>query len=724
MPIQAAGKGFVRPWTPIPDYDDPARMTSGLVDFDPEKCRQCGICTCICPGRSIVLDRKAPKGPDGMPYLRTVVPGINNCVACGCCLAACPEGAVRIVRGYRPGLFYRRLSQSGEMAYPRCYGPEDARKKGIDRRAVRGPAGDGRTGIPNLNKEKKSDMGRKLQKIKLLQGMLSGLLRWTWTEFRRGRFWSDIRAIRSGEPNDLSWAQLMAYCAREVPSKIFLRYKDEVYTYREMDRNANRLAHFLLGLEAGKGQGLCIMMRNSPRYLDLFLGAQKIGMYVVTINPELKGEGLAFIINHSDIEYLVVDAELLGSLEGLSGNINKVKKVIVNDLESEALGTAIPSEMERLARAYEQRDDDGDWGYNPDDKCLIIYTSGTTGLPKGVVYRYRDSGVMKLSLIGNLLLRPSDVYYTCLSLCHGNALFVTFTVSMAVKGTMALSRHFSASRLWDEVRRYQTTVFNTIGSMAPILMKQPELPSDRDHKVRFILSAACPADLWEPFEDRFGVTLYEVYGAVDGGGMTIMNLGTAPLGSLGKPNRRTVYRIVDGNGKEVPTGATGELLFKTSGRRGRVEYYKNPEASKKKSQHGWLHTGDLVRRDEAGFLYFVGRNTESMRKGGENVSAYEVESQIMKHPDVEEVAVYAVPSELAEDEIMASVKVVEEKKLNPSDLILFLSDKLARYAIPRYIRLVETLPKTSTHRVIKGRLQEEGVTEDTFDFKKMTERDA
>jgi crotonobetaine/carnitine-CoA ligase len=331
------------------------------------------------------------------------------------------------------------------------------------------------------------------------------------------------------------------------------------------------------------------------------------------------------------------------------------------------------------------------------------------------VYRYRKTNVRLLSLIAHILLKPDDVYYTYLALCHGNALFVTTTLALARKATVALSRKFSASRFWDRVNLYGATVFNTIGSIIPILMKQPASQYDPLNRVRFVISAACPADMWEAFEKRFDTTIYEIYSAVDSGGKSIMNLGTAPAGSLGKPQRPGDVRIVDENGRDVRPGTSGELLFKVRNGSGTVEYYKNREASEKKSGSGWLHTGDIVRGDENGFIYFVGRNTESMRKGGENVSAYEVEHVIMEHPSVEDVAVYAVPSELAEDDIMAAVKLVEKSSLSAEGLTLFLSDKLAKYAIPRYIRFVDEFPKTNSHRIMKHLLEKEGITPDTVD---------
>ncbi len=557
--------------------------------------------------------------------------------------------------------------------------------------------------------------GQKLQKLRLLTAALRGFIRIQAEEIREGRFFANIRAGRSGETNDISWSQLLETRAKQVPDKKFLLYRDEAFTYRQMDDNANRIAHFLAGLGFGNGKGLGIFMRNSPRFLDIFFGAQKIGMYLVPINPELKGDGLAYLINHSDIKGLVIDAELQDSIEAVSDQLENIDQMIVNDIEPESDNFSIPDKMIRLSRAYTKPKHNPGIGHHREDICLIMYTSGTTGRPKGVVYRYNKTNVRLLSFVANVLLKEDDVYYTYLALCHGNALFVTTTLSLARKATMALSRKFSASRFWDRVNRYNATVFNTIGSIIPILMKQPEKETDRRNNVRFVISSACPADMWEAFEARFGVSLYEIYGAVDGGGKSIMNLGTAPVGSLGKPVNPKDIRIVNENGQDVLPNVAGELLFRVKGSSGNVEYYKNTEASQKKSGTGWLKTGDLVRQDENGFIYFVGRNTESMRKGGENVSAYEVEHVIMDHPAVEDVAVYAVASELAEDEIMAAIKLVDRQALTAEELRQFLKDKLARYAIPRYVRFVAEFPKTNSHRIIKPLLEKEGVTQDTWD---------
>lgn len=697
-------------WTKIPDYNSVEDMTTGLLFFDEKKCKQCGICTFICPARSIKRDTGPGAWRAGLPRLVSIAPGVTECIACGCCTVSCSEGAISVIRQFNPGHFYRRLTQTPDLRYPKRYTEADS-PVSEEGSSLKGKPAGAQKKLPRAlaGKFRRRQMALARAAAKSAVGLAA-------EQIAHGRFFEDMRAWRQGKHTDISWADLLERRAGQVGEKTFLKYRDEAFTYRQMDENANRAAHFLLQLGGSQGKGLGIFMRNSPRFLDLFFGAQKIGMYLVPINPELKGEGLVYLVNHSDIEILAADAELLSSIQPVAGRFEKISTIVVDDIEKEAEGIAIPEEMKRLAAAYDMPLENPGIGHNPDDICLIIYTSGTTGPPKGVVYRYRTSSVRRLMFLARIFVDKNDTYYTCLPLCHGNALFITTTFTLAAKATLALSRKFSASRFWDEIRHYDVTLFNTIGSIIPILMKQPEKKNDAGHRVRAVFSAACPAEMWEAFENRFGVTLYEGYGAVDGGGKGIMNLGTAPVGSLGKPvGGAKSIRIADENGNPVLPGQVGELMFKMKEGAGSVEYYKNPEASREKSGDGWLRTGDLVRSDEYGFLYFVGRNTESMRKSGENVSAYEVEHAILEHPAVEDAAVYAVPSEMGEDEIMAAVKKVDGRELTGPELRAFLSERLAKYAVPRYIRFVDEFHKTTSHRIIKKVLEEEGVTGDTFD---------
>ncbi|HUN55376.1 MAG TPA: AMP-binding protein [Smithella sp.] len=514
-----------------------------------------------------------------------------------------------------------------------------------------------------------------------------------------------------------NWATLLEEQAAEQRDKTFIHivYQDRSVSYKDMDLNANRIANYLLKLGAFPGDGIATLMNNSTEFLDIFFGIQKIGMYVNTVNTSLRGDQLAYTIDNSDTKYLVVDHDLLEAYMTIAIKTPKVEQVIVNTLEAPE-GFKVPSGMIDLKDAYKSDTPTSkpDVTFDENSILMLMYTSGTTGLPKGVVMRYNKNIIDRIKLTAGILLTPDSVYYTALQLFHGNALYITLTSSLIAGCTVALSKRFSASKFWEDIVKSGTTIFNTIGAIIPILMKQPESPYEKNHHVEKILSAGCPAILWEPFEKRFNVRIWEVYAAIDGSGM-ILNFGDGPKGSIGKP-MNSIIRVVDDNGNAVPIGTTGELLFMVDpNKKSSVEYYKNPDASGEKTKGEWEYTGDLVYQDEQGFLYFVGRCTDSMRHRGENVSAYDVEQAIIKHPAVLEAAAYAVPSEMTEDEIMASIKLVDGMNLTGKEIHDFLMDKLAKFAIPRFIRILDEFPRTETFRIKKGELKSIGVTPDSFD---------
>ena len=558
-----------------------------------------------------------------------------------------------------------------------------------------------------------------LANLRITYLLTRSLLTFFKDEIGRGTFKENFRSLIKNREivEDMSWAELIEEKARKYGDRVFLLYEDKEFTFRQMDENANRMANFLLSLGAGKGKGVAIIMGNSPQYLDVYIGSQKIGMYSIPINTSLRGDSLLYILNHSDAEFVVIDEDFLDVFKKIGDKIEKRKTVIVNRSAS-AGASSMPEGMLSLSDAYAKSPQKPNIKYDKKDICFILYTSGTTGLPKGVMYRYGKTTVKLLSIPACALYKKSDILYTCLPLFHGNALWLCLTQAMHRGCKVVLGRKFSASRFWDEIRKYKVTEFNTIGAMIPILMKQPPKENDSDNCVRFTVSAACPVDDWEKFEKRFGIKIYEAYGSIDGGGKSIMNIGNAPVGSIGRPAPNTVFRLVYNEGNDVPDCTPGQLIFESKGERKSVEYFKNEKASNDKLHNGWIYTGDLVKRDKNGYLYFVGRNAEFMRIKGENVSAYEVEHAIQKHPSVVEAAVYAVPSELAEDEIMTCISLVEGHTLKEADLIDFLKEDLAKFAVPRFVKIVKEFPKTETQRIIKKELEKMGITAGTYDAQK------
>jgi len=513
---------------------------------------------------------------------------------------------------------------------------------------------------------------------------------------------------------DMSWAELLEEKATKNPDHKFLYFQDRVSTLQQMDERINRLANFLITLGGKPGKGMAIMLENSPEFLDVFIATQKIGMYSIPINISLRGDSLLYILNHCDAEYLVIEESLLPLFEKIKDKVENIHHILIKS-DSLSHYSLPPFTTHILTSAYTAPSTKPYIQFDKNNICFILYTSGTTGLPKGVVYRYKNTMVKPLSVIAYTFYNKNEIFYTCLPLFHGNALFLTFTVGLHRCGKVVLAKKFSGSKFWDDIYKYNVTTFNTIGAIIPILMKQPVKDIENKHSVRLVLSAACPLDQWEPFEKRFNVILYEGYGAVDGGGKIIMNVGNAPKGSIGKPGPGMKYRILDENGNDVPVDTPGELVFVSKGGNKSVEYYKNEKATTEKQRGALIHTGDLVKRDKQGYLYFIGRKAEFMRIKGENVSAYEVEQAILKHPAVLEAAVYAVPSDLAEDEIMAQISFVEGASLREQELVDYLQDHLPKFAIPRYIKITDEFPKTETQRIMKKELEKAGIVDGTYD---------
>jgi crotonobetaine/carnitine-CoA ligase len=283
-------------------------------------------------------------------------------------------------------------------------------------------------------------------------------------------------------------------------------------------------------------------------------------------------------------------------------------------------------------------------------------------------------------------------------------------------GTVAIVNAFSPTRFWPQVRHFDAvTSCGIVGSMGPLLIKQPPTPDDRNHHYRFVVIAPL-LESGLAIAERHGFGFYSSFGMTEVPLPLVSDPGDKRLGSCGRPRSGVQARVVDANDIEVPDGSVGELILRADLPWAFMHgYHGMPEATAAAWRNGWFHTGDAFRREADGTFYFVDRIKDAIRRRGENVSSSEVEAEIVAHHAIRDCAVVAVPSEHGEDEIMAVIEPREDAVIDPVELTAFLTPRLAYFMVPRFIRVVPALPRTHSLRVQKNLLRADGVTSDTWD---------
>jgi len=494
--------------------------------------------------------------------------------------------------------------------------------------------------------------------------------------------------------------------ARAHPQAEWLAWQDERFSWAAVLSYAQRAANGWLELGVRPGDRVAILLDNCPEFIWAYLGLLLIGAGPVPVNTAQRGATLRHILADAGVSAAILSEDLRPAFQAARDSCpNLAYTVVVGG----ARGDGIDWDVERLLSAPDR--EPVVEVSQPPGGAAMLYTSGTTGPPKGVVTDRYDT-----SPIGVLLeaagIQPGETMYTPLPLFHGNALFVSMIGSMLLDARFALGERFSASRFFDDCRRFEAVEFNALGGMISILLKQPARPDDADNPVRVVLSAGCPPDRWEEFEKRFGVRLVEWFGMVDAPGILVNAEGR--VGSIGKPVAGVEFALLDDAGEPVAPGEVGELVFCHP--RGQLTHYHGlPDATENAYRGGWFHTGDLANQDADGFYYYRGRKKESIRRLGENISAWEIESVVNAHPQVQECAAHAVPSELGEDEVKLVVVPKPGEHLTPEALVAYCQGKMARYAVPRYVEFVGEILKTGTQRVRYAELKERGVTPSTWD---------
>jgi crotonobetaine/carnitine-CoA ligase len=502
------------------------------------------------------------------------------------------------------------------------------------------------------------------------------------------------------------------------PDQLFLDFKGETrVSCREFEERANRFANGFLQSGIGKGAKVAVMLGNCPEYLYSWFGLAKIGAVMVPVNTAHKGQLLGYILNASDSEAVITDSALVGRVLEVEEGLDKVKRIFVHGSTNGPAGGRISTSP--LASVCESTDSPVKADIRHSDPMTILFTSGTTGPSKGVVMSHHYYYYAARTIASGMQVNSDDTLYTCLPLFHVNAQVCTVLAAMLFDARVAMYEHFSATSFWDEIRSSRATMFLALGAMGNILYKAPPRPDDEDNDVRLAMVVPPPEDL-EGFEKRFGLeVVYETFGMTEGIVNAPALVKPRRAGCCGRPGENAEVRVVDQDDLPLGPRETGEIVIRPRQPYTMMSgYYKMPEATVEAFRNLWFHTGDLGYFDEDGYLYFVGRKKEAIRRRGENISAFEVEAIINRHPAVLESAAIPVPSELSEDEVKIVVVCKEGERLSAEELIRFCEDNMAYFMVPRFVEFRDQLPKTPTQRVEKYKLKDEDGAHPVWDREK------
>ena len=518
------------------------------------------------------------------------------------------------------------------------------------------------------------------------------------------------------QPWNMSIGEFFRNAVKENSTGVFIEISGEKITYQEcFDRSLQTAAMFReFGIT--KGDRVALFLPNCPEFLYCWFGLSMIGAISVPINTAYKKDETFYILDNSDASAFVAHETLL-SVAVPAGQMSKNLKAQLYVLDGNVGGLETTTNMKDWKEFYEcwdsQPSGDLDNTVLPDDISMLVYTSGTTGNPKGVQVTHLMYVAAGQGFAYWTHATSRDRFFTCLPYFHANAQYYSTMGTMAAGATLIVESRFSASRFWSQVKESRATVVNFIGMMMPVLSKQPSSHDDRENEVRlFYGSPAFSEEFLEEFQERFGTQIIVGFGMTETCYGTIEELGDSRRSnSSGLPRKHpdegfvNQLKIADELGNALPTGQVGEISIKnpaiTPG------YWRNEEQSRLSLRDGWLYTGDLGWLDEDGYLYFVDRKKDVIRRRGENISSQEVEDVIKRHASVLDCAVIAVPSDLGEDEVKAYVLPRDGIKLQPEDIIYWCADNLAYFKCPRYIELREDLPRTPSLRVRKDVLRQE-----------------
>ncbi len=511
-------------------------------------------------------------------------------------------------------------------------------------------------------------------------------------------------------PKDRTLSTLLKRQAEKYRDKVLVSCGDTRWSFDQTARIAESYARYLANAGVMVGDRVAIHSSNRHEFLQIFLGCAWLGAIATPINTAFRGAQLAHVMNNAEPKLLVVESRFRPVYEDLPagtkvpGMVWQIKDDGIITGDGADLIATDAGNMEVVPCT------------TPSHTVAILYTSGTTGPSKGVCCPQAQMfwwGVYSARALG---VREGDVLMTTLPVFHTNALN-TFYQALLNGCEYVLEPKFSASRFWDRARESGATVTYLLGAMAAILMAQTARGNDKDHKVRVALGGGVPGPMQFPFLERFGVPLVDGYASTETNFVFYTPAPSDHPGCMGYLAPGAEALIVDEHQMPVPDGEAGELLLRpTEPYSFASGYFEMPGKTVEAWQNLWFHTGDRVLREPEGHYRFIDRTKDAIRRRGENVSSWEVEQVILSHPAIEACAAYPVPSELGEDEVAVALQVKPGAQFDELELIKYAESRLAYFAVPRFLRVVDDMPLTENGKVKKVVLRSDGIVEGMWDL--------
>jgi carnitine-CoA ligase len=514
-------------------------------------------------------------------------------------------------------------------------------------------------------------------------------------------------------PPERTLPAMLTRQARRYGNRPLFVAGDVSISFAEAVPLAARFAGTLASAGIRPGDCVALMCGNRAEFIESLLGCAWLGAVAVPINTASRGPQLAHFLQNSGARLLVIEAELLDALNHVDLGATALQRIWLID-------GAAPAPIERVvAEPLPRHGEPVPHGaVDPAHTLAILYTSGTTGPSKGVCCPHAQYFWWGLNGIRNLELRDGDVLSTTLPLFHTNALG-TFHQTLLCGATLIAEPRFSASRFWQRLIERKATVTYLLGAMVPILLSKAAVSDEQLHTVRCALAPGVPANLHRAFAERTGIALLDGYGSTETNFVIGATAAEQRPGFMGTVREGFAARVLAASGADAQPGEPGELIVRADEKLAfATGYFQMPEQTAAAFRDGWCHTGDRVIRDADGYFRFVDRLKDAIRRRGENISSFEVEQVLLSHPDVGNAAVFPVPSELAEDEVMAAVVRRPGSRLTESALCEFCRPRLAAFAVPRFIEFVDALPTTESGKVQKYKLRDRGVSGRTWDRQK------